>query len=116
MSGYDCLNRKRFTSRRKVDSEIAATSTFVYSTMYVQFVEKNKIPRQGTPPEITWKWGDSVPLRPTALYSRCLHARRQDFEPRKNVVFSTSTGANHYTPLANRRNPAKAVFTTDELN
>jgi len=42
-----------------VDSEIAATSTFVYSTMCVQFVEKNKIPRQGTPLEITWKWGDS---------------------------------------------------------
>ena len=27
MSGYDCLNKKRFSSRRKVDSELAATTS-----------------------------------------------------------------------------------------
>jgi len=27
MSGYDCLNKKRFNSRRKVDSELAATTS-----------------------------------------------------------------------------------------
>ena len=27
MSGYDCLNKKRFRSRRKVDSELAATTS-----------------------------------------------------------------------------------------
>jgi len=27
MSGYDCLNKKRSSSRRKVDSELAATTS-----------------------------------------------------------------------------------------
>ena len=27
MSGYDCLNEKRFNSRRKVDSELVATTS-----------------------------------------------------------------------------------------
>ena len=27
MSGYDCLNKKRFSSRRKVDSELATTTS-----------------------------------------------------------------------------------------
>jgi len=27
ISGYDCLNKKRFNSRRKVDSEFAATTS-----------------------------------------------------------------------------------------
>ena len=27
MSAYDCLNKKRFSSRRKVDSELAATTS-----------------------------------------------------------------------------------------
>ena len=27
MSGYDCLNKKRFSKRRKVDSELAATTS-----------------------------------------------------------------------------------------
>ena len=27
MPGYDCLNKKRFNSRRKVDSELAATTS-----------------------------------------------------------------------------------------
>jgi len=31
ISGYDCLNKKRFSSRRKVDSELAATTTSVGS-------------------------------------------------------------------------------------
>ena len=29
MSGYDCLNKKRFNSRRKVDGEFAATTSIV---------------------------------------------------------------------------------------
>ena len=31
MSGYDCLNEKRFNSRRKVDSELVAATTSVGS-------------------------------------------------------------------------------------
>jgi len=27
MSGYDCLNKKRFSSRRKVDSELGTTTS-----------------------------------------------------------------------------------------
>jgi len=33
MSGYDCLNKKRCNSRRKVDSEFAATTSVVTRTL-----------------------------------------------------------------------------------
>ena len=41
MSGYDCLNKKRFSGRRKVDSELAATTSV--GSVYSRCVEPQTV-------------------------------------------------------------------------
>ena len=40
MPGYDCLNKKRFSSRRKVDSELAATTSVGSAEMDMGWVHE----------------------------------------------------------------------------